>query len=57
LVESKRFSREVNKSCEETLSSLNNMLLDVEGDSILEALGQIDIAKNQHNSKINKEEA
>jgi hypothetical protein len=31
--------------------------LDVEGDSISEALGKIDIAKNQQNSKTNKEEA
>jgi hypothetical protein len=57
LAKSKRLAREVNKYCEEALSSLDKWLLDVEGDSILEALGQIDIAKNQHNSKTNKEEA
>ena len=49
--ESKRIAREVNKACEEALSSLEKGLLDVERDSIFEALGQIDIAKNQHNSK------
>jgi hypothetical protein len=57
LAERKRLAREVNKSCEEALSSLDKGLLDVEGDSISEALGQIDIAKNQHNSKTSKEEA
>jgi hypothetical protein len=57
LAERKRLAREVNKACEEALSSLDKGLLDVEGDSIFEALGQIDIAKNQHNSKTRKEEA
>jgi hypothetical protein len=57
LAERKRLAREVNKDCEEALSSLDKGLLDVEGDSISEALGQIDIAKNQHNSKTSKEEA
>ena len=57
LVESKRLAREVNKACEEALSSLDKGLLDVEGNNISKALGQIDIAKNQHNSKTSKEEA
>jgi hypothetical protein len=57
LAESKRLAREVNKACEEALSSLDKGLLDVERDSISEALGQIDIAKNQHNSKTSIEEA
>jgi hypothetical protein len=39
LVESKRLAREVNKSCEEALSSLDEGLLDVEGDNISKALG------------------
>ena len=57
LAENKRSSREVNKCCEEALSSLDKGLLDFEGDSISEALGHIDIAKNQQNSKTKKEEA
>ena len=57
LVESKRLAREVNKACKEALSSLNKGLLDVERDNIFEALGQIDIAKNQLNSKESIEEA
>ena len=57
LAERKRLAREVNKSCEEALSSLDKGLLDVERDSISESLGQIDIAKNQLNSKISIEEA
>jgi hypothetical protein len=57
MAEIKRLAREVNKSCEESLSSLDKGLLDVQGDSIFEALGQIGIAKNQHNSKTRKEEA
>jgi hypothetical protein len=57
LVESKRLAREVNKACEEALSSLDKGLLGVERDSISEALGKIDIAKNQLNSKTSIEEA
>jgi glutamyl-tRNA reductase len=57
LAERKRLAIEVNKSCEEALSSLNKGLLDVEGDSISEALRQIDVENNQHNSKTRKEEA
>jgi hypothetical protein len=57
LVESKRLAREVKTFCEESLSSLDKYSLDVEGDSISEALGKIDIAKNQLNSKISMEEA
>jgi hypothetical protein len=48
-------SREVNKSFEEALSSLDKGLLDVEGDSIPDTLGQIDIPKNQQNSKKRRE--
>jgi hypothetical protein len=57
LAERKRLAREVNKACEEALSSLDKGLLDVERDSISEALGQIDIVKNQLNSKTSIEEA
>ena len=57
LAERKRLVREVIKDCEESLSSLDKGLLDVEGDSISEALGNIYIAKNQQNSKTRKEEA
>jgi hypothetical protein len=39
------------------LSSLDKGLIDFEGNSISEALGQIDIAKNQYNSRTSKEEA
>jgi hypothetical protein len=39
------------------LSSLDKGLLDFQGSVISEALGQIDIAKNQYNSRSNKEEA
>ena len=57
MVERKRLAREVSKACEEMLSSLDKELLDVERDSISEALGQIDIAKNQLKSKTSIEEA
>ena len=57
LVESKRLSWEVKKSCEEACSSLDKESLDIEGDSISEALGKIYIAKNQLNSKTSMEEA
>jgi len=57
LVKSKRLAREVNEACLEALSSLDKGLLDFEGNAISEALGQIDIAKNQYNSRNNKEEA
>jgi hypothetical protein len=57
LVERKRLAREIKKSYEEVLSSINKGILDVEGDSIPKALGHIDIAKNQQNSKTRKEEA
>ena len=46
LEKSKRLSREVNESCLEALSSLNKGLIDFEGNSIFEALVQIDITKN-----------
>jgi hypothetical protein len=39
------------------LSLLKKLLIDFEGNSISEALGQIDIAKNQYNSITRKEEA
>jgi hypothetical protein len=57
LAERKRLAREVNKACLEALSSLDKGILDVEGNTISEALGQIDIAKNQYNSRTSKEEA
>jgi hypothetical protein len=57
LVERKILAKEVNKDCEEALSSLDKGLLDVEGNSISEALRKIDISKNQHNSKTSKEES
>jgi hypothetical protein len=55
LAEQKILSREVNKACKEALSSLDKGLLDVEGDNIPDALGQIDIPKNQQNSKTSRE--
>jgi hypothetical protein len=54
LAERKRLAREVNKYFEEALSSLEKGFLDVEGDSISKALGQIDIEKNQCNSRTSK---
>jgi hypothetical protein len=57
LAESKRLAREVNEACLEAISSLDKGILDVEGNTISEALGQIDIAKNQYNSRTSKEEA
>jgi len=57
LAERKRLTREVKKACEEVLPSLDKESLDVEGDSISEALGKIDIAKNQLNSKTSMEES
>jgi membrane-bound ClpP family serine protease len=57
LAESKRLAREVNEACLEALASLEKGLIDFEGNYISEALGQIDIEKNQYNSGTNKEEA
>jgi hypothetical protein len=57
LVESKRLSREVNEACLEVLSSLDEGIIDFEGNVISKALGQIDIKKNQYNSKTSKEES
>jgi hypothetical protein len=57
LAERKILAREVNKACEEALSSLDKGLLDIEGDSIHDALGKIEIEKNQYNAKTSKEEA
>jgi hypothetical protein len=56
LEESKIFSREVKEAFLEALSSLEKKLIDFEGSNISEALGQIDIEMNQHNSRKNKEE-
>ena len=56
LKERKRFSREVKEAFLEGLSSLNKNLIDFGGSNILEALGQIDIEMNQHNSRKRKEE-
>jgi hypothetical protein len=57
LVESKRLAWEVKKSCEEACSSLNKESLNIERDNISEALRQIDIAKNQLDSKTRMEES
>jgi hypothetical protein len=57
MVERKRLAREVNEAFLEALSSLDKGLLDVEGNIIFETLGQIDIAKNQYNSRTSKEES
>jgi hypothetical protein len=56
LLESKRLAREVKKSCEEAFSSLDKESMHIERDNIPESLGQIDIAKNQLNSKTSMEE-
>jgi hypothetical protein len=57
LIESKRLAREVNKACLEAISSLDKGLLDVEGNTIFESMGQIYKIKNQYNSRTSKEEA
>jgi hypothetical protein len=57
LAESKRLARDVKTFCEEALSSLDKESLDVEVYSIFEALGKIDIAKNQPNYKTSMEES
>jgi hypothetical protein len=57
LAEIKRLAREVNEACLEAISSLHKRILDFEGNTIYESLGQIDIAKNQYNSRTIKEEA
>jgi hypothetical protein len=57
IIESKILAREVKKSCEEAFYVLNKESLDIERDNISEALGQIDIEKNQLNSKTSMEEA
>jgi hypothetical protein len=57
LAESKRLARDVNEACLEALTSLDKGLIDFEGSVISESLGQIDIAKNQYNSRTSKEEA
>ena len=57
LAESKRLVREVNEACLEVLSSLGKGLIYFEGNVISKALVQIDIAKNQYNSRTIKEES
>jgi hypothetical protein len=57
LAKSKRLAREINEACLEAFASLDKGLIDFKGNIIFEALGQIDIAKNQYNSRTNKEEA
>jgi len=57
LAESKRLARDVNEACIEPLSFLDKGLIYFEGSVISEALGQIDIAKNQYNSITSKEES
>jgi hypothetical protein len=57
LEEIKRLAREVNESCLEALASLEEGLIDFEGNVISKSLGQIDIEKNQYNSKTSKDEA
>jgi len=46
LTEGKRLARDVTESCLEALTILDKGTIDFEGNSISEALGQIDIAKN-----------
>jgi len=50
-------AREVHKACLEELSSLDKGLIDVEENNISASLGNIDIARNQCNSRTRKEEA
>jgi hypothetical protein len=57
MAERKILVREVNEACLEALSSLDKGLIYFEGIVISKALGQIDIAKNQYNSRTSKEEA
>jgi hypothetical protein len=57
IVESKRLAREVKKSCEEAFYALDKESLCIGRDNIPEALGQIDIAKNQFDFKTSMEEA
>jgi hypothetical protein len=57
LTERKILSREVNEACLEALSSLDKGLIDFEVNDISKALCQIDIEKNQYNSRTSKEEA
>jgi hypothetical protein len=52
----KRLTLEVKDDLQEALSSLEKKLIDFEGRSISEALGQINIEMNHHNSRKNKEE-
>ena len=53
----KILAKEVHKAYLEEISSLDKVLLDVEGNNISEALGNIDIVRNQCNSRTRKEEA
>lgn len=57
LIESKRLARDVTEACLEVFTSLDKGLIDFEGNVVSEAPGQIDIAKNQYNSRASKEEA
>jgi hypothetical protein len=54
LEERKRLSKEANEACLEALLSLDKGLIDFEGNVISEALGKIDIANNQCNSRTSK---
>jgi len=56
IVERKRLTKEVKKSCEEASSSPKKESLDIEIDTIFESLGKIYIAKHQLTSKISMEE-
>jgi hypothetical protein len=57
IIESKRLAREVKKACEEAFYALNKESLCIGKNNIPEALGQIDIAKNQFDFKTSMEEA
>jgi hypothetical protein len=52
----KKISLEVEDDFQGALSSIYKKLIHFEGSNIIEALGQIDIGMNQHNSRKNKEE-
>jgi hypothetical protein len=57
IVESKRLAREVKRACEEAFYALDKESLYVGRDNISEALGQIDMEKNQSDFKASMEEA
>jgi hypothetical protein len=54
--ERKKLVKYVKEACLEALSSINKQLIEFEGNSISEALGQIEIEMNQQSSKKNKKD-